>query len=245
MGNTSEKTWGEVWPFSSPSPCHSPMTGAVLGNLPPNATHRKRSGGSEDFMTDDPNSPEGPSGPVSLLPYEKWMVEAHRDIMLKALEHVQREGLPGEHHFYLTFRTNLPGVEIPASLRARYPQEMTIVLQHQYRNLHIDRADRAVSVDLSFGGVSSTLVIPFKAIIAFTDPSIELGLRFPISEEAPEQDTEEAPHPAEVRDFTDAQRERPAAATEPSQTERKEAEVVSLAAFRRKPTAQPPQDGKE
>lgn len=195
-------------------------------------------------MTDDPNTPQLP---VSLLPYEDWLEDAHREVMLKALEFAQREGLPGDHHFYLTFRTDLPGVEIPTRLRERYPREMTIVLQHQFRDLTVDRTLRFVSVGLSFGGVPSTLIIPVDAITAFADPHIQLMLQFRQPEARAQKDATEAAPPhqeAEVRDFrTDAPASSKERATSEDDTvERKEAEVVSLAAFRRKPQSDSPGD---
>jgi len=75
--------------------------------------------------------------PESLLPYDDWVEDAYREVMLRAIEHVAAEGLPGAHHFYLTFRTNRPDVIIPSRLRAQYPEEMTIVLQHQFWDLAV------------------------------------------------------------------------------------------------------------
>ncbi len=77
--------------------------------------------------------------PDSLLPYERWIERALRHVVAQAIEHVAREGLPGGHHFYITFRTGDPGVELPARMRAQYPKEMTIVLQHQFWDLAYDR----------------------------------------------------------------------------------------------------------
>ncbi|MGH7103386.1 MAG: SspB family protein [Acetobacteraceae bacterium] len=114
----------------------------------------------------------------SLLPYEAWAAEALRHVAIEALDHVAHHGLPGGHHFYLTFLTTFPGVEIPAHLRARFPDEMTIVLQHQFWDLSVDRARRQFRVGLSFSGVPSALVVPFAALTAFADPEIQFGLRF-------------------------------------------------------------------
>ena len=142
----------------------------------------------------------------SLLPYEQWTEEATREVMLRALDHAAAYGMPGEHHFYITFRTDMPGVAVPAHLRARYPQEMTIVLQHQFWDLKVDRAGRTVSVGLSFGQVPSTLVMPFAAITAFWDPHVRVGLRFGGAEAAPAQEAApplpeaEEPEPAVVAD---------------------------------------------
>lgn len=160
----------------------------------------------------------------SLLPYGGWVEDAYRvanrEIMLRALEHAATGGLPGGHHFYLTFRTDHPGVAMPQRLRAQYPAEMTIVLQHQFWDLSVDREARLVSVGLSFGGVPTTLVIPFAAITAFADPEVQFGLRIePAADAAPEPVAEPAAPeaPAETPDAPD---------TTP--------QVISLDAFRRR-----------
>ena len=82
--------------------------------------------------------------PDSLLPYEKWIEQALRHVVAQAIEHVAVQGLPGGHHFYITFRTDHPGVEVPQRLRAQYPQEMTIVLQHQFWDLKLDDETQAI-----------------------------------------------------------------------------------------------------
>jgi hypothetical protein len=128
----------------------------------------------------------------SLLPYDEWMEDSLRGVVLRALNHAATEGLPGRHHFYITFRTDYPGVVLPARLLEKYPQEMTIVLQHQFRDLIADERTRLLGVTLSFGGVSSTLTIPLDAVSAFVDPSIQYGLRFRVK--MPEQPP--APEPA-------------------------------------------------
>jgi hypothetical protein len=165
-------------------------------------------------MSDDASPAE------SLIPYEAWTDDALRDVVARALELAGSEGLPGEHHFYLTFRTDHPGTKIPGHLKARYPQEMTIVLQHQFEALTVDRQARLFSVQLYFGGMPAKLVIPFGALTGFADPAVRYGLRFqPQMEDAaaePEPAEEPAPAPA------------PAAPEGPAQ-------VVSLDAFRRKP----------
>src|SRR5580698_722573 len=121
----------------------------------------------------------------SLLPYERWIANALRHVVVQAIEHVAKHGFPGGHHFYISFRTQYPGVVIPARLRAQYPEEMTIVLQHQFWDLKLDREARTISVGLSFGGVPSTLVIPLDALVSFADPQIRYALRFdPIEPEA-------------------------------------------------------------
>jgi hypothetical protein len=135
-------------------------------------------------MKDDQQPP-----PESPLPYDAWTEEAMRRVMVRALQHVAANGLPGEHHFYLSFRTDHPGVVMPPGLKAKYPQEMTIVLQHQFWNLAVDEAAGLLTVGLTFGGVPSTLHIPLAAVTGFADPHVRIGLRFrtdlpPIAKEA-------------------------------------------------------------
>ncbi len=158
--------------------------------------------------------------PDSLLPYEKWIEHALRQVVAQAIEHAAVHGLPGDHHFYITFRTGHPGVGIPPRVRAQYPQEMTIVLQHQFWDLGFDRDTMAIQVGLSFGGVPCKLVIPLDAVVEFADPHIRYGLRFqppdsPVAEEPPPPEPEEPAPPPVVKD------------AEPGQ-------VVSLDAFRRR-----------
>jgi uncharacterized protein len=169
-------------------------------------------------MSDDASPPID-----SLLPYEEWTAAAMRQVMLRALVHVAAHGLPGEHHFYLTFRTDHPGVLIPARLRAQYPREMTIVLQHQFWDLTIDEASGLLSVGLSFGGVPSTLVIPLASVTAFADPFVRFGLRF-----SPETAEVPAPAAAPPEEAPDPPAGAPAPAAEPAP------QVVSLDAFRRR-----------
>jgi hypothetical protein len=157
--------------------------------------------------------------PESLLHYDSWTQEALLHVVVSAVAHAAREGLPGGHHFYITFKTAYPGVIIPDRLRAQYPDEMTIVLQHQFHSLVVDEQTRMISVGLSFSGIPSTLVIPVASITAFADPEVRFGLSFDV----------EVPEPVDmaelsVPDGDDAPAERAAAP----------AEVVSLDAFRRR-----------
>jgi hypothetical protein len=158
--------------------------------------------------------------PESLLPYERWTEEAMREVAIRALEHVAAEGLPGEHHFYLTFRTDRADVLLPGFLRAKYPDEMTIVLQHVFKNLAVLRAEGRFAVELVFGGTPATLSVPFDALTAFWDPHVRVGLRFAAQHGAAEPAPGPEPEPPP---------EAPPPAPEgPGQ-------VVSLDAFRRKP----------
>jgi hypothetical protein len=161
---------------------------------------------------------EEPTPPDSLLPYDRWTEDALREVVLRALEHTVARGLPGEHHFYLTFRTDHPGVSIPGHLKARYPQEMTIVLQHRFWDLKVDRSVPGFSVGLSFGGVPATLVVPVAAMTAFADPHVRFGLRFQHTAE-----TLVGLPPA------------PAAAEPAAEAPEAPAQIVSLDQFRRRP----------
>ncbi|HEV7519235.1 MAG TPA: ClpXP protease specificity-enhancing factor SspB [Thermoanaerobaculia bacterium] len=114
------------------------------------------------------------------IDYQKLLQEALRDALRGAvrrvLAQVADEGLPGEHFFYIGFRTDRPGVQVPRFLRDQYPEEMTIVLQNQYWDLEVE--GESFSVTLTFGGARQRLTIPFQALTAFADPSAEFGLRF-------------------------------------------------------------------
>jgi hypothetical protein len=115
--------------------------------------------------------------PESLIPYDEIVQEALRDVVGRVLGEVERSGgLPGGHHFYITFNTRMPGVTIPKHLSERFPDEMTIVLQHRFWDLKV--GDDAFSVGLSFGGVPSTLRVPFAAVTDFVDPAVEFSLKF-------------------------------------------------------------------
>jgi uncharacterized protein len=111
----------------------------------------------------------------SQLPYEIWIEEALRGVVRRALEYTAAHSLPGEHHFYVTFVTGFEGVVVPPPLKAKYPNEMTIVLQHQFWDLIV--GEDAFSVTLKFHGKPSELYIPFSAITAFGDPSVNFGLQ--------------------------------------------------------------------
>ncbi|MGN7161842.1 SspB family protein [Sphingomonas sp. SAFR-052] len=118
----------------------------------------------------------------SLIPYDEIVQEALRAVVGRVLGQVSASGgLPGEHHFYITFKTQAPGVDIPKRLIERFPDEMTIVIQHRFWDLTVD-AER-FSVGLSFGGIPSTLVIPYGAITGFHDPAVNFELRFQANDE--------------------------------------------------------------
>ncbi|MEA2599666.1 MAG: uncharacterized protein QOF89_658 [Acidobacteriota bacterium] len=110
------------------------------------------------------------------IDYPAILQEALRDAVRRILEQVSEHGLPGEHHFYIGFRTEFPGVEVPRFLREQYPEEITIILQNQFWGLEVGPED--FSVLLSFGGSRQRLRVPFAALTAFADPSADFGLRF-------------------------------------------------------------------
>jgi hypothetical protein len=126
------------------------------------------------------------------LRYEQMMQQALRGVMREALAYVAEQGLPGQHHFYITFRTEHPGVQIPDSLRSKFPREMTIVLQYQFWGLKLDEV--GFEVTLSFDSKHERLVVPFLAVTAFVDPSAQFGLQFTGGEVA--APPEPAPAPA-------------------------------------------------
>ena len=193
-----------------------------------------------------------------VLRYDLMVQDALKGVVRKILTEAARDGLPGEHHFYVTFRTGAPGVRLSQRLREKHPDEMTIVLQHQFWDLNV--SDHAFEVGLSFSGVPERLLVPFDAITTFFDPSVQFGLKFETQETeevAPEPEPEDKPAPvparlvpaglpavkkAETETPKNAAKEaaKPARAEEagPDDSEDKEeaggAQVVSLDSFRKK-----------
>ena len=113
---------------------------------------------------------------VTKLSYEKMVEDALRGVLRQALQITAAQGLPGSHHFYITFDTTHPGVKIADTLKAQHPNEMTIVLQHQFWDLKVGQEQ--FEITLSFSGISQRLVIPFAAVTAFADPHAKFGLQF-------------------------------------------------------------------
>ena len=123
--------------------------------------------------------------------YNAMVEGAMLNVVRKAIETAATDGLPGEHHFYITFRTDHPDTQLPTHLRQRYPREMTIVLQHQFWNLTVD--EEAIEVDLSFNQKLERLRVPLDALITFADPSVNFGLQFhPSTPDEPESDGDAA-----------------------------------------------------
>jgi uncharacterized protein len=115
--------------------------------------------------------------------YDILTQEAMRSVIRAALQDAATRGLLGEHHFFITFDTRLPGVKIPTRIRAQYPEDMTIVLQHQFWDLQV--TDEAFEVGLSFNGTLERLFVPFSAIKSFADPSVKFGMQFTDPNETP------------------------------------------------------------
>lgn len=138
--------------------------------------------------------------PDSLIPYDEIVQEALRAVVGRVLGQIEATGgsLPGDHHFYITFKTGAPGVDIPRHLTERFPDEMTIVLQNKFWELVV--GENSFSVGLSFNQIPTKLVIPFAAITAFVDPAVDFGLQFqavvPDAGPQPHEDAEnDSPQP--------------------------------------------------
>lgn len=156
---------------------------------------------------------------TSALPYQQWIDQALREVIRQALRHAEHFGLPGQHHYYITFRTGAEGVQMSPRLRAQHSDEMTIVLQHQFWDLAID--DEAFSVTLKFGGKRDHLRVPFQTITGFADPAVNFALQFKPAASPGDQ----AEPDDEVRDTS---------APEPAQDRPESGSVIPLDTFRKK-----------
>ena len=183
-------------------------------------------------MTDDDNSRIG-------LNYELLVEDALRSVVRSSLRIVENNGLPGETHFYISFITSYDGVELDELLRAKHPERMTIVIQHQYSDLQV--SDDHFSITLFFGGKPSPMIIPFQAITSFNDPSVEFGLQFGMLDDDGDDEEQDglsvnnASEGANVETRAgDNTSKHGGKVTEPD--DEKTAEVVSLDTFRKRPT---------
>ncbi|WP_075656167.1 SspB family protein [Pseudochrobactrum sp. B5] len=194
-----------------------------------------------------------------LIRYDILAQDALRGVIRKVLMEVNKAGLPGNHHFFITFLTEAPGVRISSRLKEKYPEQMTIVMQHQYWDLVV--TEQFFEVGLSFGEIAEKLVIPFSAIRGFYDPSVNFELEFDVSVALPtgDNDTDDLEIVSELRLQDDAEEDeadvpakpakKPAKKADRSKTTAKEdssettdkeeapkpsADVVSLDAFRKK-----------
>lgn len=176
--------------------------------------------------------------------YDILAQEALRGVMRKVLAEVARTGLPGSHHFFITFLTGAPGVRISSRLRERYPEQMTIVVQFQYWDLKV--SETGFEIGLSFSDVPEKLEIPFSAVRGFYDPSVNFELEFDvksddpavIADQAPPPKLEVAPAPAVAGKKADSKKKPTEAAKDAAADAEagpaKGADVVSLDAFRKK-----------
>lgn len=181
--------------------------------------------------------------------YDLLVQDALRGMVRDLLIKVARDGLPGDHHFFVSFKTHAPGVQLSARMKARYPEEIRIVLQHQFWDLTV--SDKHFEVGLSFSNIPERLVVPFSALTGFHDPSVPFMLKFEPKEEASEPEAASAgsnplpapavlradAKPAPARRVTDAPASDAAASDETSPKPETEpaAKVVSIDAFRKKP----------
>ena len=133
--------------------------------------------------------------PVDHIRYDVLAQAALRGVVRTVLADAAKKGLPGEHHFKITFNTTAPGVRLSERMHARYPQEMTIVLQHQFWDLAV--TEQAFEVGLSFGGIAERVAVPFDAVTAFYDPAVQFGFQFEVIESAAPTDAPAAPQTAE------------------------------------------------
>ena len=150
------------------------------------------------------------------IDYGNLMHNAMRSLIQDVLTEVKNNGLPGEHHFFITFDTNHAGVEMASWLKDRYPTEITVVMQHWYDDLEVK--DDGFSVTLNFGDTPEHLVIPYEAILTFVDPSVEFGLRFETNEED---------------EYTDEQKPTVSKESNKDDTKKETGQVVSLDNFRK------------
>lgn len=165
---------------------------------------------------DDPDASE------DHIAYGRLMHDAMRRLIHRVLSDVATTGLPGEHHFFITFDTNYPGVDIADWLHERYPDDMTIVIQHWFADLEVT-PDR-FAITLNFGDNPERLVVPFNAVLTFVDPSVEFGLRF---------ETAEADEEARVQTGDDSTTAAGSEAGEDDRAPAGDADVVNLDAFRK------------
>jgi uncharacterized protein len=163
------------------------------------------------------------------LEYNRMVQKALLGVVGESLKYAAKHGLADDHHFYITFRTDDPGTRVPKRLRERYPNEMTIVLQYQFSDLEV--TEEGFSVTLSFGEIPETLIVPFAAVVAFADPSVQFGLQFDTAKaegaatQSDAEQTEAETGPDEAANGADADKQ-----------QQDSDKVVSFDTFRRKQT---------
>ena len=191
--------------------------------------------------------------PEDLIRYDILTQEALRNVISKVLDEVSQSGLPGDHHFFITFHTAHPGVRLSARMRERYPEEMTIVIQHSFWDLKV--TDTYFEIDLSFDDILERLRIPFAALKGFFDPHVKFGVQFDaeyleaanadveIVLEGEDDDNENLPQVAQTREITKSKTKKQSGKKSKAKSEKDEsddesagegAEIVSLDQFRNK-----------
>ena len=183
--------------------------------------------------------------PEDLIRYDVLTQEALRDVIRKVLEEVSVAGLPGEHHFFITFCTDHPGVRLSARMRERYPEEMTIVIQHSFWDLKVN--DSHFEIDLSFDDILERLRIPFASLKGFFDPHVKFGVQFDAefletanddieADEDVDVNPDNLPQIAQSREMTKAsstKKKKPETAEQSEDEKADGAEIVSLDQFRK------------
>lgn len=184
--------------------------------------------------------------PEDLIRYDVLTQEALRDVIRKVLQEVSVAGLPGEHHFFITFRTDHPGVRLSTRMRERYPEEMTIVIQHSFWDLKITESH--FEIDLSFDDILERLRIPFASLKGFFDPHVKFGVQFDAEyleaangeveddQEIVSSNPDNLPQPAQKRELATADDASSESNSRDDSSEANEgsAEIVSLDKFRKK-----------
>jgi uncharacterized protein len=170
----------------------------------------------------------GPTMATDHIRYDVLARDALRGVLRRVLADAAEHGLPGDHHFFITFVSTADGVKLSPRLLAQYPEEMTVILQHQFWDLVV--TDERFEVGLSFGGIPERLVIPFSAIKSFFDPSVQFGLQFETSDTATPADEHETAAPPETSALPVPTNEEASEPEKPSEG----AEVVRLDRFRKK-----------
>ncbi len=168
-------------------------------------------------------------GKKTIIDYEELVQDALRSVVKHVLDEAAKKGLPGGHHFYVSFATSHPGVDLPDYLHDLYPDDITIVLQHEFWDLVVE--DKTFSVTLCFNDVHERLTIPFDSIISFVDPSVKFGLQFtPTESDFMEEEPVVDEKPAKAKTSKNKQK----ADAAPKEKEGDGSNIVTLDSFRRK-----------
>ena len=164
---------------------------------------------------------------VTKFDYEQMVQESLRSVVRSALMQVAKNGLPGNHHFYISFRTDYPGVDLPDYLLEQYPEEITIVLQYEFWDLEVE--DDCFYVTLCFNDIHERLTVPLQAIVSFVDPSVKFGLQF-----SPTIHEKVVPEKLPVRPKNMKSKSKAAAPASPPESAQDGSNIVVLDAFRKK-----------